>query len=62
MSSQDEFDRMCFDMLSDAVQQLKDVVERQQQQILNLQTANRNLTTRLNRIDRQQREDSRAMY
>lgn len=55
-------DQKEFDVLCTAVQQLKETVERQQQQILNLQTANRNLTARLNRIDKQQREDSRSMY
>lgn len=57
MITQDDFDN-----LNVAVQQLKETVERQQQQIQNLQTANKNLVVRLNRVDKQQRESFQSMF
>lgn len=57
MITQEEFDTLCI-----AVQQLKETVERQQQQITNLQNANKNINTRLNRVDKQQRESFQSMY
>ena len=48
--------------LFNTVQELKEIVERQQQQIANLQTATKNMAARLNRIDKQQRDDFQSMY
>lgn len=44
------------------VQRLSDTVELLQQQMKNLQTTNKNLTTRLNRVDKQQRDSFQSMY
>lgn len=45
-----------------AIQPYKDLIEKQQQQIKLLQDANRTLTTRLNKLDRNQHHQHQSMY